>query len=63
MRRWIFRRRKRTQAELGELAQAQRDAEKARHQAERDMAIQRDHIEAFLDRHPPPFDSGQGGPF
>lgn len=61
MRRWIFRRRKRTQAELAEQAQARRDAEKARHEAERDMAIQRAHIEAYLDRHPP--DGGIGGPF
>jgi hypothetical protein len=61
MRRWIFRRRKRTQAELAEQEQARRDAEKARHEAERDMAIQRAQIEAYLDRHPP--DDGIGGPF
>jgi hypothetical protein len=61
MRRWILRRRKRTQAELAELAQARRDAEKVRHEAERDLAIQRAHVEAFLDRNPP--DAGQSGPF
>jgi hypothetical protein len=52
----LFRRRKLTQAELAEQARFQREAQKARHQAELDMAKQRGYVEGYLDTHPP------GGP-
>jgi hypothetical protein len=52
----FFRRRKLTQAELAEQARSQREAQKARYQAELDMAKQRGYIEGYLDSHPP------GGP-
>jgi hypothetical protein len=55
---WLrfFRRRKLTQAELAEEERARREAQKARHQAELDMAKQRGYIEGYLDSHRP------GGP-
>ena len=52
----LFRRRKLTQAELAEEERARREAQKARHQAELDMAKQRGYIEGYLDSHRP------GGP-
>jgi hypothetical protein len=53
MLRRLFWRRKLTQAELAERERLRRDAAKARHQAEAEMAIQRGQIEGYLDRHPP----------
>jgi hypothetical protein len=49
----LFRRRKLTQAELAEQERLRREAQKARHQAELEMAKQRGYVEGYLDSHPP----------
>jgi hypothetical protein len=59
MLRSIFRRRKLTQVELAEQERLRRDAAKARHEAEAEIAMQRGKIEGYLDRHPP----DAGGPY
>jgi hypothetical protein len=53
MRRLLFRRGKRTQAELAELERARREAKKNRHRAEAEIALRNAHVEGYLDRHPP----------
>jgi hypothetical protein len=52
----FFRRRKLTRAELAEEERLRRETQKARYQAELEMAKQRGYIEGYLDTHPP------GGP-
>jgi hypothetical protein len=49
----LFRRRKLTQAGLAEQERLRREAQKARHQAELEMAKQRGYVEGYLDSHPP----------
>jgi hypothetical protein len=58
MLRGLFRRKKLTRAELAEQERARREAQKARHRAELEMAKQRDYVEGYLDSHPP-----ASGPF